>query len=66
VKNRFSASILVLLILLGMCIASTHIPTATSNPISPVDYENALIRTADRLVALQSLTDYVGIGLLLG
>lgn len=57
-KNELSAFTMLLLMLLGMSIASIHIPTAISNPISAVDYENALIKTADRLVTLQSTTDY--------
>ncbi|MEM2130134.1 MAG: right-handed parallel beta-helix repeat-containing protein [Candidatus Bathyarchaeia archaeon] len=57
-KSRSLAFLMLLLMLLGMFTASVCIPTAKSNPILVVDYENALIKTADRLVMLQSATDY--------
>ena len=44
--------------LLSSSITATYIWPAASNPLYKSDYKNALKKVADRLVALQSPTDF--------
>jgi hypothetical protein len=46
-----------MLLLVGMLTAAVYVTPVVSTPVSMADYENAVIKVADRLVALQSATD---------
>ncbi|MGQ9544894.1 MAG: right-handed parallel beta-helix repeat-containing protein, partial [Candidatus Bathycorpusculaceae bacterium] len=57
-KNKLLGVSMLLSLLMSMLIVAVHMSPVSSNPLSKADYENTIIKVADRLVALQSSTDY--------
>ena len=57
-KNRLIVLAMLVMLLTGSLMVAVNISLVASSPISKVDYESAVIKAADRLVALQSTTDY--------
>jgi len=56
--KKIATFLMLSLLLLSAFLVAVHIPVAVSSSVSAADYESAVIKVADRLVALQSPTDY--------